>query len=178
MEFMQIELGDVSDADIPAIAAIYAHYVRTSAATFEIEPPAAGEMASRRAAIVARGMPYLVARIDDRVAGYAYASPYRSRAAYRFTVEDSIYVHPDAARQGIGRSLLSGLVARSAECGFRQMVALIGDTENAASIGLHQACGFRHAGVLTGVGLKFGRWVDTVLMQRALLPDDRASGPA
>jgi len=156
------------DADIPAITDIYGYHVRTSLATFETDPPDAEEMARRRTAIVSRGLPYLVAEIDGKVVGYAYASPYRSRPAYRFSVEDSIYVHPEHSRKGLGRLLLSALIPACEESGCRQMVAVIGDTGNAASIGLHEALGFRHVGVLRAVGFKFGRWVDTVLMQRPL----------
>jgi phosphinothricin acetyltransferase len=157
-----------SEADVPAITAIYAYHVRHSLATFEIDPPDAGEMARRRLEVLKLGLPYLVAEIEATVAGYAFARPYRSREAYRFTVEDSIYVHPDHMRKGIGRLLLPALIAGCEQAGCRQIVAIIGDSGNTASIGLHEACGFRHAGVLRSVGFKFGRWVDTVFMQRAL----------
>jgi L-amino acid N-acyltransferase YncA len=165
---MNIDIRSATDADVPAITEIYAHYVRTALATFEIDPPSVDEMAQRRAAIVARGLPYLVADLDGLMAGYAYASPYRSRTAYRFSVEDSIYVYPKHSRKGIGRRLLAELIARAAERDCRQMVAVIGDSSNEASIGLHAEFGFRHVGVLRSVGFKFGRWVDTVLMQREL----------
>ena len=156
------------DADVAAIAEIYSHYVRTALATFEIDPPSAEEIASRRAAVLSLGLPYLVAEVDGVVAAYAYASPYRPRPAYRFSVEDSIYVHPAYARKGLGRLLLGALIESCEAAGCRQMIAVIGDTANAPSIGLHEAFGFRHAGVLREVGFKFGRWVDTVLMQRPL----------
>jgi|SRR5579864_8611457 L-amino acid N-acyltransferase YncA len=156
------------DADVPAIAEIYSHYVRTALATFEIDPPSVAEIASRRAAVLSRELPYLVAEVGGVVAAFAYASPYRPRPAYRFAVEDSVYVHPAHSRKGFGRLLLSALIESSEAAGARQMIAVIGDTANTASIGLHLAFGFRHVGVLEAVGFKFGRWVDTVLMQRPL----------
>jgi phosphinothricin acetyltransferase len=156
------------DADVPAITEIYSYYVRTSLATFEIDPPGAEEITRRRVRVLSRGLPYLVADVNGEIAAYAYASPYRSREAYRFSVEDSIYVRPAHSRKGLGRLLLTALIESSEAAGARQMVAVIGDTANAASIGLHQAFGFRHVGVLEAVGFKFGRWVDTVLMQRPL----------
>jgi len=161
-----------------AITAIYRHHVLGGAATFETVPPDEPEMARRRDDVLARGLPYVVAELDGVLAGYAYAAPYRSRAAYRYTVEDSVYVAPTMPRRGAGRALLDALVAACAASSCRQMVAVIGDSANAASIGLHAACGFRHVGLLPGVGFKLGRWVDSVLMQRALgagertLPDD------
>lgn len=155
-------------ADIPRIVAIYRHHVLTGFSTFEVVPPDAGEMARRLADIVSRGMPYLVAELEGVVAGYAYANTYRTRPAYRHTVEDSIYLDDAYVRRGIGRALLDALVAQSAARGFRQMVAVIGDSGNAGSIALHSACGFQPAGVLPAVGWKLGRWVDSVLMQRAL----------
>jgi L-amino acid N-acyltransferase YncA len=126
------------DADIPSITAIYGHHVRTSLATFETEPPDAEEMARRRLAVLSRGLPYLVAEIEGKVVGYAYASPYRSRTAYRFSIEDCVYVHPDQSRKGFGRLLLSALIAACEKSGCRQMVAVIGGINNAASIGLHE----------------------------------------
>jgi len=157
-----------TEQDIPAITAIYAHYVRTHLATCEIDPPDEHEMARRRLDVVGRGLPHLVAEVDGEVAGYAYASPYRPRPAYRFTVEDSIYIHPAHAGKGLGRLLLSSLLTACEQAGCRQMIAVIGDSDNAASIGLHSALGFRQVGVLRSVGMKFGRWVDSVLMQRAI----------
>jgi L-amino acid N-acyltransferase YncA len=165
---MGTDIRSAADADVPRIAEIYAHYVRTALATFEIDPPSVEEMARRRGVVLARDLPYLVADLDGRVAGYAYVSPYNSRMAYRFSVEDSIYIHPEYARKGIGRRLLAELIARTEKCGCRQMVAVIGDSSNVASIGLHAEFGFRHVGVLRSVGFKFDRWVDTVLMQREL----------
>jgi phosphinothricin acetyltransferase len=166
------------DSDLPAITAIYRHHVLGGAATFEIVPPDEAEMARRRDDVLARGLPYVVAEIDGVLAGYAYAAPYRLRPAYRYTVEDSVYVAPSMPRRGAGRALLETLVAACVARGYRQMVAVIGDSANAASIGFHAACGFERVGLLPGVGFKFGRWVDSVLMQRALgagqrtLPDD------
>jgi L-amino acid N-acyltransferase YncA len=129
-------------------------------------------MARRRAAVVARGLPYLVAEVEGAVLGYAYAGPYHTRSAYRFTLEDSIYVAPHAVGRGIGRTLLAELLDRCTALGYRRMLAIIGDSGNAASIGLHAAAGFRHVGTLPSVGLKFGRWLDVVLMQRPLGPGD------
>ena len=157
-----------TDADVPAIAAIYAHHVRTGLASFEIVPPTAEEIARRRQEVLKRGLPFLVAELSGKVVGYAYASPYRLRPAYRSTLEDSIYIHSDHTGKGIGRLLLQALIAHCETMGYRQMIAIIGDSGNAPSIGLHRAFGFEHAGTLRSVGFKFGRWVDTVLMQRPL----------
>jgi phosphinothricin acetyltransferase len=155
-------------ADVPSIAAIYAHHVRHGLASFEIEPPAIEEMARRRTETLARGLPYLVAEAEGRVVGYAYAGPYRARPAYRYTVEDSVYVAPDQVGRGIGRLLLPAVIDACGGAGYRQMVAVIGDSGNAASIRLHEAFGFRRVGLLPSVGFKLGRWVDSVLMQRPL----------
>jgi len=158
-------------SDVPAIARIYAHAVAHGTASFELEAPDEAEMARRMQTLLAGGFPYLVAERDGTLAGYAYAGPYRARPAYRLTVENSVYVAPDMQRRGIGAVLLEALIAASAACGFRQMIAVIGDsTKQAASIGLHAACGFRHVGILENVGHKHGRWLDSVLMQRALGP--------
>jgi phosphinothricin acetyltransferase len=158
-------LRDCREDDIPAIAAIYGHWVTHGLASFEYDPPDAAEMARRRAAVLAGGYPYIVATDEaGRILGYAYASVYRTRPAYRFGVENSIYVAPDAGRGGIGRALLAELIARCTARGFRLMIAVIGDSGNAPSIGLHKACGFTHAGLLPGVGWKHGRWVDSVMM--------------
>jgi phosphinothricin acetyltransferase len=163
-------LRDSRAEDIPAIARIYGHWVRHGLASFELEPPEAAEVARRRAAILDGGYPYVVAEdpVSGRLLGYAYAGPYRTRPAYRFAVENSIYVAPDAGRGGVGQALLAALVARCEAAGFRLMVAVIGDSGNAASIGLHARCGFRHAGLLPAIGWKHGRWVDSVLMTRPL----------
>lgn len=164
------------DADVAAITAIYGHHVLHGVASFEEEPPPVDEMARRRAELLARGFPYLVAERSGRVVGYCYAGPYRARIGYRFSVEDSIYIDAQEVGRGIGRALLSQVIDRSTALGYRQMVAVIGGSETAASIGLHAALGFRHVGVFTAIGFKFGRWVETILMQRALGPGD-ASPP-
>ena len=156
------------EADVPAIADIYAHYVNTALATFETEAPDTAEIARRRQAILELGLPYLVAEIDGIVAGYAYAGPYRPRPAYRFTVEDSVYIRPQYVGKGLGKLLLNDLIAGCTNAGCTQMVAIIGDSENRASIGLNRGLGFREVGVLRSVGFKFDQWVDTVLMQRRL----------
>jgi L-amino acid N-acyltransferase YncA len=155
-------------SDVPEIAAIYAHYVRSSTATFETEPPDGDEMTRRRQNVLAHDLPYLVAELGGVIGGFAYAAPYRARPAYRFTVEDSVYVHPEHARKGVGRLLLEEVIAACQRSGRRQMIAVIGGSDNAASIGLHDRLGFRHVGVFRGVGFKFEKWVDTVLMQRDL----------
>jgi phosphinothricin acetyltransferase len=160
------------DEDVPAITGIYAWHVEHGTGSFELEPPTPAEMAQRRAATLAAGMPWLVAQRDDRVVGYAYAHPFRPRRAYRFCVEDSIYLAAEALGAGVGRALLAELIARCEAAGARQMLAVIGDSANAASIGLHEALGFRHTGVLRSAGWKFERWLDVVLMQRALGPGD------
>ncbi len=170
-----IAVRDSTESDLPAIAAIYAHAVLHGSASFEIEPPGEAEMARRRADVLGHGLPHLVATRDGAVVGYAYAGLYRPRPAYRHTVEDSIYVAPHAQRCGVGRALLPALIGRCAAAGRRQMIAVIGDSANAGSIALHRAFGFRDAGVLEAVGFKFGRWLDSVLMQRAL--GDGAAGP-
>ena len=151
-----------------AVAAIYAHQVLHSPATFELEPPDLDEMQRRRRVIVDGGYCYLVAERRSEIVGYAYASAYRPRPAYRHTVENSVYVRPGLERQGVGRVLLVELIARCEQAGFRQMIAVIGDSANHASIGLHAALGFRMAGTLDAVGFKFDRWLDSVLMQREL----------
>jgi L-amino acid N-acyltransferase YncA len=159
-----------TEADIPAITAIYDHAVRHGTASFELEPPDAAEMARRQQALLEAGYPYLVAEADGAIAGYAYAGAYRPRPAYRFSVEDSVYVAPALHRRGVGRALLDRLIAEAEQRGFRQMVAIIGDSAQVASIELHRAAGFRLIGAVENVGFKLGRWLDTVLMQRALGP--------
>ena len=154
-------------ADIPAITRIYGHAVRHGTASFELEPPDEAEMTRRMGALVDAGYPYLVAE-SGVVAGYAYAGAYRARPAYRFSVENSIYVAPEAHRRGIGRALLERLIAECEARGYRLMIAVIGDSAQAPSIELHRAAGFKLVGALEGVGYKFDRWLDTVLMQRAL----------
>ena len=156
------------DADIPAIQVIYADNVLHGTGTFETEVPDAAEMARRRAEVMGRQLPYLVAEHDGSVLGFAYANYFRPRMAYRFCLEDSVYLRPDAKGQGIGTLLLAELIARSEAAGARQMLAVIGDAENLGSIQLHRALGFEQTGVLKGSGWKFGRWLDVVLMQRQL----------
>jgi L-amino acid N-acyltransferase YncA len=156
------------DDDIPAITGIYGHSVSTAAASFELEPPAEEEMRHRRAALIEQGYPYLTAVRDGVVLGYAYAGVYRTRPAYRYTVEDSVYVAPSAQRQGVGRALLSALIAACEERNFRLMIAVIGDKSSTSSIELHRALGFELVGTLEPVGYKHGRWLATVLMQRVL----------
>jgi L-amino acid N-acyltransferase YncA len=165
-------LRDAGAADVPAITAIYADHVRVGTGTFELDPPDEAEMRRRQEEVVAHGLPYLVAVRDEQIVGYAYAGPYRPRPAYRFTVEDSIYIRTDCAGQGSGRLLLDALMAACERVGARQMIAVIGDAGNIASIRLHAAAGFTRIGLLTSVGWKFGRWLDVVLMQRALGPGD------
>lgn len=161
-------LRPASPADIPAITAIYAHAVRHGTASFELEPPDETEMTRRMRALLDGGFPYLIAEAAGRVVGYAYAGAYRPRPAYRFSIEDSVYVDPAAHGRGYGRLLLDALIAEATAGGFRQMVAVIGDSAQAASIALHRAAGFRRIGAVENVGFKFGRWLDTVLMQRPL----------
>jgi L-amino acid N-acyltransferase YncA len=159
--------------DIAAITRIYGHAVLHGTASFEIEPPDEAEMGRRQQLLLDGGYPYLVAE-TDRVVGYGYAGPHRARPAYHWSVEDSIYIAPDAHRRGIGRALLTRLIDESERRGFRQMIAVIGDSQNGASIELHRALGFRHVGTFTSVGFKHGRWLDSVLMQRPLGLGDAA----
>lgn len=162
---MSITLRDSQAGDVPALAAIYGHAVRTGLASFEYDPPDPAEMARRRDSVLAGGFPYIVATdADGTVLGYAYAGTYRARIGYRFAVENSIYVAPAAKGRGVGRRLLVELIARCTAQGYRLMVAVIGDSANAASIGLHAACGFQPAGKLPNVGWKHGQWVDSVFM--------------
>lgn len=161
-------IRDSAPADMDAIQAIYARHVMNGLASFEETAPDLEEMTRRRAAVLAQGMPHLVAVLGGTVLGYAYAGAYRTRSAYRYTVEDSVYVSVDAPRRGIGRRLLGTVIARCEQAGMRQMIAVIGDSGNVASIGLHAALGFEHAGLLRAVGYKHARWVDSVIMQRAL----------
>ena len=151
-----------------AVHRIYSHHVLQGLASFEEEPPAVAELLARRSEVLRRGLPYLAAEVEGEVAGYAYATGYRARPAYRNTLEDSVYVAPGRGGRGIGRALLSALIERCSLGPWRQMVAIIGDSGNVASIALHERLGFRMVGTLRSVGFKHGRWVDTVLMQRAL----------
>ncbi|MBI1245528.1 MAG: GNAT family N-acetyltransferase [Alphaproteobacteria bacterium] len=168
---------DGTEADVPAIQAIYAHHVRHGLASFEEIEPSADELAQRRRAIVEKGLPYLAIDVDGKLAGYAYAGPFRPRSAYRFSVEDSIYVAPGLDGRGLGRQLLASLIERSTAWGARQMVAVIGDSANAASIGLHARLGFRMVGSFRSIGFKLGRWVDSVMMQRELGDGDTSRPP-
>jgi L-amino acid N-acyltransferase YncA len=154
--------------DLAEVREIYALEVREGTASFELEPPTLAEMIARFAAIKAAGLPYLVAELEGQIAGYAYAAHYRPRPAYRYTVEDSVYVARWARRQGVGRALLAAVIERTSAQGMRQMVAIIGDSAHTASIELHARAGFRLVGTLEYVGWKFGRWLDTVIMQRPL----------
>lgn len=163
-----VQVTDATDADAGAIQAIYADEVLHRAATFEEEPPSVDEMARRMRAVRADGYPYLVARQNNRVVGYSYASAYRARPAYRFSVENSVYIAPDCQRQGIGRALLGALIERCENGPWQQMIAVIGDSANHGSIALHTAMGFEMVGTLRQAGFKHNRWVDTVLMQRSL----------
>ena len=163
-----LEIRPTVAADLPIITEIYEHAVRYGTATFELIPPDLAEMTRRFAALMEGGFPYLVACLEGRVVGYAYAGAYRPRPAYRFTVENSVYLEPAVHRRGIGLQLLRRLIAESEARGYRQMIAVIGDSANAGSIGVHTICGFSMIGTHPDVGFKFGRWLDTVMMQLAL----------
>jgi L-amino acid N-acyltransferase YncA len=163
-----LEIRPATAADLPSVTKIYEHAVRHGTATFELIPPDLAEMTRRFNALMDGGFPYLVALLDGEVAGYAYAGPYRPRPAYRFTVENSVYLEPAIHRRGIGLQLIQRLIAECGTRGFRQMIAVIGDSANAGSIGVHARCGFQMIGTHPSVGLKFGRWLDTVMMQLPL----------
>jgi len=165
-------------ADAGALAAIYGHHVLHGFGTFEEEPPSPAEMETRRAAIADRGLPYLVAEDAGAVLGFAYAGPFRPRQAYRYTVEDSVYIAPEAVGRGVGRAVLSAVIAACEAMGVRQVVAVIGDSGNAASIGLHRSLGFADAGIGKSFGFKHGRWVDIVWMQKALNGGDQTAPTA
>jgi L-amino acid N-acyltransferase YncA len=165
-----ISIRPATPADAPAITRIYAHAVLHGTATFELDPPDEAEMTRRMKALLDGKFPYVVAENGGALAGYAYAGPYRARPAYRFTVEDSIYVDPNTHRRGLGRALLTRLIEEAERRGFRQMIAVVGDSANAPSIEVHRALGFRMVGNFENVGFKFGRWLDSVLMQRELGP--------
>jgi L-amino acid N-acyltransferase YncA len=165
---MSVIIRAAAASDLDAIAHIYAHHVRHGTATFEIEPPDSNEIGRRWTDVTAKGLPWLVADNGGEVVGYAYAGPYRPRLAYRHTVEDSIYIRADRLGAGVGRVLMPALLDATQACGMRQMIAVIGDSSNQASIHLHRRFGFKDAGLLKDVGFKFGRWLDTVFMQRSL----------
>ncbi|MDQ8729558.1 N-acetyltransferase family protein [Bradyrhizobium sp. LHD-71] len=165
---MSPHIRPATPADLPAITAIYGHAVRTGTATFELDPPDLAEMTRRYDALIAGNFPYLVATADGGILGYAYSGPYRPRPAYRFTVENSVYLDPEAQGRGVGTQLMQALIKESEARGYRLMVAVIGDSANAASIGMHVRTGFQMVGTFSNVGLKFGRWLDTVMMQRPL----------
>jgi L-amino acid N-acyltransferase YncA len=161
--------------DLPAIAVIYDEAVRTGTASYELDPPGVAEMTRRFRELISKGFPYLSALRDGDLVGYAYAGPYRPRPAYRFSVEDSIYIAPNAQAAGVGRALLSALIAHCEAKNFRQMIAVIGGgTEHPASVRLHERLGFRQIGIIEASGFKHGRWLDTVLMQRPLGPGNRS----
>lgn len=163
-----VEIRAAGEADLPSITEIYDEAVRHGTATFELIAPDLTEMRRRFQALIDGGFPYLVAALDGRVVGYAYAGPYRPRPAYRFTVENSVYLDPASHRRGIGLQLMLRLIRECEARGYRQMIAVIGDSANAGSIGLHGRAGFQMIGTHPNVGLKFGRWLDTVMMQRTL----------
>ena len=162
------EIRPATEADLPAITRIYEHAVLHGTATFELIAPDLTEISRRFRSLMEGGFPYFVAALDGRVVGYAYAGPYRPRPAYRFTVENSIYLDPAIHRRGVGFRLLQRLIGECEARGYRQMIAVIGDSANAGSIGVHRRCGFQMIGTHPDVGLKFGRWLDTVMMQLSL----------
>ncbi len=161
-------IRDATDADLPAIQAIYAHHVLNGTGTFEEEPPALDEITARFRKIVDRGFVWLVAADETGILGYGYYGPFRERSAYRFTVEDSIYVRDDVRGQGVGKALVARLIELATLAGLRQMIAVIGDSDNVGSIGVHSSMGFHMVGTMKAAGIKFGRWLDVVTMQRAL----------
>lgn len=168
-------IRDSQDADLPHIARIYGHHVQHGTGTFETEPPSVQDMSTRRADVLGKGLPWLALEHEGTVQGFAYANWFRPRAAFRYAVEDSIYLAPEAAGKGWGRALLTELLARCERAGMRKAIAVIGDSANAGSIGLHKALGFEHTGTVTACGWKFGRWLDIVLMEKALGAGDRSA---
>jgi len=156
------------DEDVPAIAAIYAHHVLHGTGTFETEPPSASDMAARRADVLAKGLPYLVAEQEGQIVGFAYGNWFKPRPAYRYSVEDSVYLAPRLERQGLGRALLAELLARCETAGIRKVMAIIGDSANAGSVGVHRAVGFTQVGIVEACGWKLGAWRDIVIMQKTL----------
>jgi L-amino acid N-acyltransferase YncA len=167
------------DTDLPAITAIYAHHVLHGTGTFETTPPTEGDMTTRRADVLSKGLPYLVAEDDaGRVLGFAYCQWFKPRPAYRYSAEDSIYMHPDATGQGLGKRLLGELARQAQAAGIRKLIAVIGDSANAGSIGVHRSVGFRDAGCIKSCGWKFGRWLDIVLMEKVIGEGDATAPDA
>ena len=169
---MRVEIRPATPDDLAAVQAIYAHHVLKGLASFEEVPPPREEIARRYREVTGQGLPWIIAQYGDRIAGYGYCALYRSRSAYRYSLEDSIYVHHEMHGRGIGSALLDELIGRCEALGYRQLIAVIGDSANAASIRLHAAAGFLRAGTLRSAGFKFDRWVDSVIMQRPLGPGD------
>jgi phosphinothricin acetyltransferase len=167
-----LTLRPSTDADVPAITAIYAHHVLHGTGTFETTPPTEADMTTRRLDVLARGLPYLVAEQEGRILGFAYCQWFKPRPAYRYSAEDSIYLHPDATGKGIGKQLLTGLIHQAEASGLRKLIAVIGDSANASSIGVHRTLGFQQVGVIGSCGWKFGKWLDIVLMEKAIGPGD------
>ncbi len=165
------------DEDIAAITAIYAHHVLNGTGTFEIDPPSVADMTSRRADVLSKGLPYIVAEEAGQVIGYAYCTWFKPRPAYRFSAEDSIYLAPGVHGKGIGRALLAELAAQAERVGIRKLIAVIGDSSNAGSVGVHRSLGFEHVGILKSCGWKFDQWLDVVLMEKALGPGDSTPAP-
>lgn len=172
LQAQAVEVRDARHADLGAVRSIYAHHVDHGLASFEERAPDLDEMRRRFDEIAARGLPYVVGCIGSAVAGYGYCAPYRARSAYRYVIEDSVYVDPAYLRRGVGRALLAVLIERAAALGYRQLIAVIGDSAHLPSIRVHADAGFLRVGTLRSVGFKFGRWVDTVIMQRPLGPGD------
>lgn len=166
------------DDDLPAITAVYAHHVLHGTGTFETTPPGETDMAARRADVLSKGLPWLVAEEDGQVLGFAYCNWFKPRPAYRFSAEDSIYLAPQAHGRGLGRELLTALAAQAEARGVRKLIAVIGDSANAGSVGVHRSCGFTPVGVLRACGWKFGRWLDVVLMEKVLGAGDSTSPEA
>ncbi|MBC5784250.1 N-acetyltransferase [Ramlibacter sp. USB13] len=175
---MPLILRPSTDADVPAITAIYSHHVTHGTGTFETTPPTEADMATRRADVLAKGLPYLVADLDGRVVGFAYCQWFKPRPAYRFSAEDSIYLDPDAAGQRLGNKLLTELAKQAEAAGVRKLIAVIGDSGNVRSIGVHRAVGFRHVGTIESCGWKFDRWLDIVLMEKSLGEGNRTAPEA
>ena len=163
------------DEDLPAITAIYAHHVLHATGTFETEAPSEADMRMRRADVLSKGLPYLVVELEGEVAGFAYCNWFKPRPAYRFSAEDSIYLAADQAGKGLGKLLLTALATEAERVGVRKLIAVIGDSANGGSVGVHRALGFNHVGVLKSSGWKFGKWLDVVLMEKALGPGDTTS---